>query len=120
MKAELIYILYLLASFSIVGWLWSIHRNAGQAFMTTIFSNSKHLSKPVNKLLSDGFFILASGIVLVLMATYKQVESWKQFLEVITQKMGGTLFGLAILHFGFIWLYFRGRRKAKKNQNQTP
>ena len=87
-----------------------------KTFMKTIFAGRDELAIATNKLFETGFFLLAFGIGLWHLKTYRHIWNNQDLFEVLSVKMGGFTLFLGILLFFNLYLFFRGM----KHRRRTP
>lgn len=87
-----------------------------KTFMHTIFTGREELANATNKLFETGFFLFAFGIGLWTMDANRMVLNYQDFFEVLSIKTGGFTLFLGVLLFFNLYLFFRGMKHRRRNQ----
>lgn len=89
----------------------------GKVFMMDIFRGRKEIALATNKLFEVGFYLLNIGFALLIMKvhSYGFVDNTQTVFEVLSVKLGGFSIYLGIMLFLNLYLFFRGKRKAKES-----
>ena len=88
----------------------------GKVFMLDIFRGREEIATSTNKLFQVGFYLLNIGFALLTLKSKGLIVSTQGVFEVLSEKIGGFSIYLGIMLFMNLYLFFRGKRKAKENQ----
>ena len=89
-------------------------------FMMDIFNGRAPIAEATNKLFEVGFYLLNIGFALfILEITEGSGIGMDRVIEVLSFKIGGFTIYLGLLLFANLFLFFRGKRKAKENRLRT-
>src|SRR5271170_7531930 len=106
------YLIYLAVSLAVTIWVASsLHKN-GRIFLIDAFQGKEELADSVNHLLVVGFYLINVGYFTLALRTYEQVESTRQAIEVVSEKIGVVLLVLGTMHFFNIYIFNRLRKRA--------
>ena len=89
----------------------------GRLFMIDIFKGKEEIALATNKLFEIGFYLINIGWALyIIKINYYRTgsDSYQQLIEILSMKIGGYSIYLGIMLFLNLFLFFRGRRKAKR------
>ena len=89
-----------------------LFRNA-KVFMLDIFKGKEDIANATNKLFEIGFYLLNIGFAFMVMHIGRAVENKQDLLEVLAEKLGGFSIYLGVMLFLNMFLFFRGRKKAR-------
>ena len=93
---------------------------SGQTFMLDIFSGREEIATATNKLFKVGFYLLNLGFALLAMKIsmgYQEIlDTKRELLEILSSKVGGFAVCLGIMLFFNLFLFFRGKKKAKESK----
>ena len=107
------YTVYLAVSLAVTVWVArSLHRN-GRIFLVEAFQGNNELADSVNHLLVVGFCLVNVGYVTMALAVTGNVESARQAIEIVCNKVGVVLLVLGLLHFSNIYVFNRLRQRGK-------
>lgn len=95
-----------------------LFRNA-RVFMLDILGGKQELADSTNRLFEVGFYLLNMGFALWIMRIYSGVDDNQELVEVLAGKVGGFSIYLGVVLFLHLFLFFRGRRKAREHR-QAP
>lgn len=92
----------------------------GLVFMMDIFNGRESIAIATNKLFEVGFYLLNVGFALMIL----RIDGYAGFnsqavVEVLSEKIGGFALYLGFMLFGNLFLFFRGKRKAKQYRQAT-
>ncbi|MFC4817492.1 MULTISPECIES: hypothetical protein [unclassified Flavobacterium] len=93
----------------------TLFRN-GKIFMLDIFKGREEIAFATNKLFETGFYLLNLGYALLILELSLYQDTYQNLIENLSYKIGGFSIYLAIMMFFNLYLFFRGKRKAKQNQ----
>src|SRR5258708_2488514 len=106
------YLLYLALSITITVWVArTLHKN-GRAFLMDAFQNNETLVDSVNHLLVVGFYLINLGWIVATLRTTLVIDSYRESLELLSDKVGFVLIVLGIMHFFNLLLFSRVRRRG--------
>lgn len=87
-------------------------------YMTDIFNGREEIAKATNKLFETGFYLLNIGFALMILELYLYNDSYQELIEKLSYKIGGFAVYLGIMLFVNLYFFFRGKRKAKENNQE--
>jgi hypothetical protein len=106
------YVAYLAVSISMTVWVARTLERNGRVFLVEALGGNTELADSVNRLLVVGFYLLNIGYVsLALRTGIASVDTARQAIELISEKIGLVLLVLGALHFGNIYIFNRMRRR---------
>ena len=106
------YVAYLLLSISVTIWVArTLHRN-GRAFLVDAFLGNEGLADSVNHLLVVGFYLINLGWIVTTLRTNYQLDTIREAIELLSDKVGTVLFVLGVMHFFNLFLFSWVRRRA--------
>ena len=85
-------------------------------YMLDIFKGREEIALATNKLFETGFYLLNIGFALRILEMSIRDNSYQSLIENLSYKIGGFSIYLGIMLFLNLYLFFRGKRKAKVNQ----
>lgn len=87
----------------------------GIVYMRDIFHGREELAISTNRLFETGFYLLNIGFALwILRMNY--IDSSRDLVEALSQKVGGFSIYLGIVLFLNLFLFFRGKKVARINR----
>ena len=89
----------------------------GKIFMLDIFRGREEIAEATNKLFETGFYLLNIGFALMILEIHLYQNNYQELVEKLSYKIGGFSIYLGIMLFFNLYFFFRGKRKAKENQN---
>ncbi|MEO8515550.1 MAG: hypothetical protein ABI426_02340 [Flavobacterium sp.] len=93
----------------------TLFRN-GKIFMLDIFKGREEIAFATNKLFETGFYLLNLGFALMILEMSIAENTYQNLIENLSYKIGGFSIYLGIMLFFNMYLFFRGKRKAKAAQ----
>ena len=81
--------------------------------MLDIFKGRTDIATPTNRLLEIGFYLLNLGTALLILKV-DLIDSTQEMVEVLSLKVGGFSIYLGIMLFFYLYLFFRGKKKASQ------
>jgi len=91
----------------------------GRVFMLDIFNGREEIALATNKLFEVGFYLLNVGFALMILRidiTAYYVFGKQEMVEALSKKVGGFSIYLGVMLFTNLYLFFRGKRKAKESK----
>ncbi|MFM2213563.1 MAG: hypothetical protein RL427_826 [Bacteroidota bacterium] len=85
-------------------------------YMLDIFKGREEIANATNKLFETGFYLLNLGFALMILEMNLYQDSYQLLIEQLSYKIGGFTIYLGIMLFLNLYLFFRGKRKAKENR----
>ncbi len=115
-KAYLIYLpIIIVLTFFVARTLFQ----SGKSFMLDIFHGREEIANATNQLFKVGFYLLNLGFGLLIMKiSYAELGNDRQLIEILSGKVGRFAIYLGIMLFFNLYLFFRGKKKAKENKAQ--
>lgn len=100
-----------------VGLTWyvsrTLFRNA-RIFMLDIFKGREEIANATNRLFETGFYLLNLGFALLILEMTLTHDTYQNLMEALSYKIGAFAVYLGIMLFFHLYLFFRGKRKAKE------
>jgi hypothetical protein len=87
-------------------------------YMLDIFKGREEIANATNKLFETGFYLLNLGFALMILEMNLYNDSYQLLIEKLSYKIGGFTIYLGLMLFLNLYFFFRGKRKARENQNQ--
>ena len=91
----------------------------GKVFMLDIFKGREEIAVATNTLFKVGFYLLNLGFALLILEIdefeYNPFDTYQELIESLSEKIGGFSIYLGIMLFLNLFLFFRGKKKAKQN-----
>lgn len=84
-----------------------------KVFMLDIFHGNEGIAMATNKLFETGFYLLNLGFALWIMEIAYDISTNRSVLEILSAKIGGYCIMLGVMLFLNLYLFFRGRKRAK-------
>ncbi|MBL7836810.1 MAG: hypothetical protein JNM67_04790 [Bacteroidetes bacterium] len=89
----------------------------GRIFMLDIFNGREEIAFATNRLFQVGFYLLNIGFALMILQFSVELSNRQIMIEKLSYKLGGFSIYLGIMLFLNLYLFFRGKRKAKEARN---
>lgn len=89
----------------------------GRIFMLDIFNGREEIAFATNRLFQVGFYLLNIGFALMILQFSVEMSNRQIMIEKLSYKLGGFSIYLGIMLFLNLYLFFRGKRKAKEARN---
>ena len=106
------YLTYLAISIALTIWVArTLHRN-GRVFLVDAFRGNVALADSVNQLLVVGFYLINVGYITLALSTTALMTSWRQVLELESQKLGVVMLILGGMHFVNILVFAKMRQRG--------
>lgn len=88
----------------------------GKIFMLDIFKGREDIANATNHLFETGFYLLNIGFALMILQMSMHDNTYQTLVEEVSYKIGGFAIYLGVMLFLNLYFFFRGKRKAKENQ----
>lgn len=92
---------------------------SGKSFMLDIFHGREGIANATNELFKVGFYLLNIGFGLLIMkiaySIHNPLDTYREVIEILSGKIGRFAVYLGIMLFFNLYLFFRGKKKAKEN-----
>lgn len=85
----------------------------GKIYMLDIFNGREEIALATNKLFETGFYLLNIGFALMILQMSVYDNTYQTLIEELSYKIGGFAIYLGLMLFVNLYLFFRGKRKAK-------
>lgn len=106
------YAVYLAISLVVTIWVaHTLHQN-GRVFLVDAFRGNEALADSVNHLLVVGFYLINLGYVALYLRASGSVDSVRQAIEVVSDKIGIVLLVLGVMHFFNLFVFSRLRKRS--------
>ncbi|UPK72629.1 hypothetical protein [Chitinophaga filiformis] len=116
MESSLNFIAYLIYLPIVIVLTWyvahTLFKNS-KVFMLDIFHGKTDIATATNKLFETGFYLLNLGFAFWVMEISSGISNQRSLLEILSAKIGGFCIYLGVMLFFNLYLFFRGRRKAR-------
>jgi len=120
MYIELSYGVYLAISLAVTVWVArTLHKN-GRVFLVDAFQGNAELADSVNHLLVVGFYLINVGYVAMALRTGAIFDTPRQAIELVSDKVGGILIVLGMMHFLNLYVFHRLRRRGQEHLEAPP
>jgi hypothetical protein len=114
------YIAYLAISLAVtIGVAQTLYKH-GRIFLVDAFHGNTDLADSVNRLLLVGFYLINLGYVTLALSTSAPLDTARQSIELVSEKIGVVLVVLGLLHFGNLYIFSRIRRRTLENPLPVP
>jgi hypothetical protein len=108
------YLAYLAISLGVTIWVAStLHKN-GRIFLVHAFQGDTELADSINHLLVVGFYLVNLGYVALALRTYAAVDTPRQVIELLSEKVGVILMVLGVMHFLNLYVFNKLRRRGQE------
>lgn len=105
---------YLAIAIGITIWVArTLHRN-GRVFLVDAFQGNTELADSVNHLLVVGFCLVNFGYVTLALRTTQLLDSPRQAIELVSDKVGVVLLVLGAMHFFNLYVFSRMRKRSQE------
>ena len=93
-----------------------------RVFMLDIFRGREEIALATNKLFEVGFYLLNLGFALLILKIeyYNTFDTMQIVIETASYKIGGFAIYLGLMLFFNLYLFFRGKKKAKQKLQYAP
>jgi|SRR6185369_514126 len=114
------YLVYLAISLGVTMWVaGTLHKN-GRVFLVQTFHGNTELADSINHLLVVGFYLINLGYVALALKTSLPVDTARQAIELISDKIGAILLVLGTMHFLNLYVFNRLRRRGQEYLDPPP
>lgn len=114
------YMVYILISVAVTVWVArTLHKN-GRVFLIDAFGGNAELASSVNHLLVVGFYLINLGYVARALTTDRTVETLRQAIEMVSDKLGVILLVLGGMHFFNVYVFNRFRQRGRHEIGKPP
>ena len=114
------YMAYLAISVCLTVWVArTLHKN-GRIFLVDSFHGNEGLADSVNHLLVVGFYLINVGYVAMALTTSAILDTPRQAIELVSDKVGGILLVLGMMHFLNLYVFHRLRRRGQEHLEAPP
>lgn len=113
------YLVYLTVSISLTLYVAHILFKNGKVYMLDIFHGREDIALATNRLFEVGFYLFNIGFALcILEVNFYGTVTYQEVIEILSQKIGGFSIYLGMMLFFNLYLFFRGKKAAKRSQIQ--
>jgi hypothetical protein len=114
------YASYLAISLAVTIWVaHTLHKN-GRVFLVDAFHGNEALADSVNHLLVVGFYLINLGYVALYLKASERLDSLRQAIEIVSDKIGIVLLVLGVMHFFNLFVFSRLRKRSQMDVNRNP
>lgn len=111
---------YLILSLSVTVWVaTTLHRN-GRVFLVHAFQGDQDLADSINHLLVVGFYLVNLGYVALALQAYGVIDTPRQAIELVSDKVGRILLVLGGMHFLNLYVFNRLRLRGQESSMPPP
>jgi hypothetical protein len=114
------YIIYVLISVNLTIWVARTLHKRGAIFLVDAFHGNDALAAAVNHLLVVGFYLINIGFVSLALKTTANISTWRQAIEMLSDKLGWVLLTLGCMHFFNLFVFSRVRSRAQGHASFRP
>src|SRR5215469_6156008 len=111
------YIVYVLISVNLTIWVARTLHKRGALFLVDAFHGNEALAAAVNHLLVVGFYLINIGFVSLALKTTAEVSTWREAIEMLSDKLRWVLRTLGGMHFFNLFVFSRVRSRAQGHGN---
>lgn len=108
------YLAYLAISLGVTIWVAGTLYKNGRVFLVNAFQGDTELADSINHLLVVGFYLVNLGYVALALRTYATVDTPRQVIELLSEKVGMILIVLGFMHFLNLYVFNRLRRRGQE------
>ena len=108
------YLVYLMISVALTIWVARTLYKRGGIFLVDAFHGNTELADSVNHLLVVGFYLVNLGYVALALRTYATVDTPRQVIELLSDKVGMILVVLGVMDFLNLYVFNRLRRRGQE------
>lgn len=116
-KILIAYCVYLPIALSLTYYVSKVLFKNSITFMIDIFKGKEEIASATNKLFETGFYLLNIGWALHILKIKTHMPTYQNLIEVLSYKIGNFSIYLGVMLFINLYLFFRGKKKAKVNNN---
>ena len=113
------YLLYLALTLSLTVWVGNTLKVNGRAFLLETFEDNAPLADSINHLLVVGFYLINVGYLSIVLKESNNIESIRQVIEVLSQKVGWVAIILGFMHFFNLFVFSRFLKRKPKPVNPS-
>lgn len=113
------YLVYLAISLSVTVWVARTLYKNGRIFLVDAFHGNNELAGSVNHLLVVGFYLINVGYVTHALTTDRNIDNFRNAIELVSTKIGTILLVLGAMHFFNLYIFNRLRLRGFE-QLQVP
>jgi hypothetical protein len=114
------YVAYLVLSLAVTIWVArTLHKN-GRVFLIHAFRGDQELADSINHLLVVGFYLINLGYVALALQAYGVIDTPRQAIELVSDKVGRILLVLGAMHFLNLYVFNRLRRRGQEPSMPPP
>ncbi|MBZ5625649.1 MAG: hypothetical protein LAQ69_44195 [Acidobacteriia bacterium] len=107
------YLAYLAISLGVTVWVAQTLVRNGRVFLLDAFHGNTALADSVNHLLVVGFYLINVGYVTLALRTGATLDSARQAIELVCDKIGVVLLVLGVMHFFNLYVFNRLRKRGQ-------
>lgn len=113
------YVSYLVISLAVTIWVaHTLHKN-GRIFLVDAFHGNEALADSVNHLLVVGFYLINLGFVALALKATEMLDSLRQAIELVSDKIGVVLLVLGAMHFFNLFVFSRMRKRSRDGASRN-
>ena len=113
------YLIYLPIALGLTYYVAKTLFKTGSVFMNDIFSGREEIAHATNRLFQLGFYLLNIGFAFMILEI-NYVNDYQQMIEKLSVKLGSFSIYLGLALFFNLYMFFRGKKKARINREMTP
>lgn len=108
----LAYFIYLPIALLLTFWVARTLFKNSKVFMRDIFNGNEEIAMATNKLFETGFYLMNLGVAFFILEM-NNMRDYQEMIEKLSTKVGGFAVYLGCMLALNLYLFFRGRKKAK-------
>lgn len=109
------YVIYLPLALMLTTWVANTLFKNSKVFMRDIFNGNEEIAMASNKLFEIGFYLMNFGVAFFILEM-NYITDYQQMIEKLSTKIGGFAVYLGFMLAFNLFLFFRGRKKARMNR----
>ena len=114
------YLVYLAISLSVTVWVARTLYKNGRVFLVDAFHGNNELAGSVNHLLVVGFYLINVGYVTHALTTDRNIDNFRNAIELVSTKIGTILLVLGAMHFFNLYIFNRLRLRGFEQLRVPP
>src|SRR5438445_6620886 len=113
------YLSYLAISLGVTIWVAITLSRNGRICLVDAFHGNEALADSVNHLLVVGFYLINLGYVALALKATEMLDSLRQAIELVSDKIGVVLLVLGAMHFFNLFVFSRMRKRSRTGANPS-
>jgi cbb3-type cytochrome oxidase subunit 3 len=113
------YAAYLAIGLAVTIWVARTLQRNGRVFLVDAFHGNAELAASVNHLLVVGFYLVNIGYVTLALRTGATLDSAREAIELVCDKIGLVLLVLGVMHFFNLYVFSVLRKRARERSGYS-